>query len=152
MDYGEDLNFWGSTYYFHNDQEVNSIPYSLDLKDLGNTELLGSGLKTHGSEERGKVLRVESLRYMYLVKKLMIQRLDLQSLNDAKNLDETDYLITQILKQNESLYMLADKTYGELINYRSFQQHNNHYEFYQIIENFQLWTNRYIQPEVSTCI
>ena len=79
----------------------------------------------------------------------MIQGLDLQSLKDAKNLDDSDYLITQILKQNETLYMQADRTYGELVNYRSFQRHNtSYYEFYQIIENFQLWANRYIQQEV----
>ena len=154
MDYGEDLNFWGPSYYHNNEQDIssNSIPYRLDLKDLGkdlgNTDnLFGSGLKMNGADI-GKLLRVESLRYIYLVKKPMIQRLDLQSLKDAKNLDDTDYLITQMLKQNESLYMLADRTYGELVNYRRFQQHNNYYEFFQIIENFQLWTNRYIQPEV----
>ena len=154
MDYGEDLNFWGPSYYHNNEQDIssNSIPYRLDLKDLGkdlgNTDnLFGSGLKMNGADI-GKLLRVESLRYIYLVKKPMIQRLDLQSLKDAKNLDDTDYLITQMLKQNESLYMLADRTYGELVNYRSFQQRNSYYEFYQIIENFQLWANRYIQPEV----
>ena len=154
MDYGEDLNFWGPSYYHNNEQDIssNSIPYRLDLKDLGkdlgNTDnLFGSGLKMNGADI-GKLLRVESLRYIYLVKKPMIQSLDLQSLKDAKNLDDTDYLITQMLKQNESLYMLADRTYGELVNYRSFQQHNSYYEFHQIIENFQLWANRYIQPEV----
>ena len=155
IDYGEDLNFWGPTYYHNNDQEVNSdsIPYRLDLKDLGNNELFGSGLKMHGEKDIGKLLRVESLRYIYLVKKPMIKRLDLQSLKDAKNLDDTDYLITQKFKQNESLYMLADRTYGELVNYRSIQRHNTrYYEFYQIIENFQLWANRYIQQEVCLVV
>ena len=144
------MNFWGQTYYYNNNQEINSnsIPYRLDLKDLGNTKLFGLRLKMHGAEDAGTLLRVESLRYIYLLKKPMIQGLDLQSLKNAKNLDDADYLITQMLKQNKSLYMLADRTYGELVNYRSFQQRNGYYEFYQIIENFQLWANRYIQPEV----
>ena len=44
--------------------------------------------------------------------------------------------------------MQADRTYGEMLNYKSLLQHKSHHEFYQIIENFQLWANRYIQPEV----
>ena len=56
MDYGEDLNFWGPSYYHNNEQDVssNSIPYRLDLKDLGkdlgNTDLFGSGLKMNGAD------------------------------------------------------------------------------------------------------
>ena len=70
---------------------------------------------------------------------------------EAKDLDEIDFLISQELKQNVPLYMLADKTYGELVSYRIMTQELNHtsnFEFYRIIENFHLWTNRYIQPQV----
>ena len=118
---------------------------------MGTKKLFGSSiLKTHDTEFKGKILRVESLRYVYLVKKPMIQKLDLQSLKDAENLDDADYLISQMFKQYESLYMLADRTYGELVNYRMMQHHKSNYELYQIIENFHLWANRYIQPQVST--
>ena len=116
---------------------------------MGYTTRKRLGLKVYSAEDVETLLRVESLRYIYLLKKPMIQGLDLQRLKDANNLDDSDYLITQILKQNETLYMQADKTYGELVNYRGFHRHNtSYYEFYQIIENFQLWANRYIQQEV----
>ena len=115
---------------------------------MGHTKPQRLGLKVYSVEDIKTLLRVESLRYIYLLKKPMIQGLDLQSLKEAKNLDDSDYLMTQILKQNETLYMLADRTYGEMVNYKSLQQHKSHHEFYQIIENFQLWANRYIQPEV----
>lgn len=72
-------------------------------------------------------------------------------LTEAKDLDEIDFLISQELKQNFPLYMLADITYGELVSHRIMTQDLNHtsnFEFYRIIENFHLWTNRYIQPQV----
>ena len=115
---------------------------------MGYTTRKRLGLKVYSAEDVETLLRVESLRYIYLLKKPMIQGLDLQSLKEAKNLDDSDYLITQILKQNETLYIQADRTYGEMLNYKSLQQHKSHHEFYQIIENFQLWANRYIQPRV----
>ena len=153
--YSEDLNFWGPSYYYSDDQDINrnSIPYRLELKDMGYTTRKRLGLKVYSAEDVETLLRVESLRYIYLLKEPMIKGLDLQSLKDAKNLDDSDYLITQILKQNETLYMQADRTYGELVNYRSIQRHNtSYYEFYQIIENFQLWANRYIQQEVCLVV
>ena len=80
----------------------------------------------------------------------MIKKLNLINLMEAKNLDEMDYFISQELKQNASLYLLADQTYGELVNYKMIEECKSNFEFFRIIENFHLWTKRYIQPQVSS--
>ena len=116
----------------------------LDLKENGNF-----GFNIGTSASIGKVLRVESLRYVFLVKKEMIKKLDLINLMEAENLDEMDYFISQELKQYAPLYLLADQTYGELVNYKMIEEHKSNFEFFRIIENFHLWTKRYIQPQVS---
>ena len=121
-----------------------SVTLLLDLKENGN---LGFHFETPNSI--GKVLRVESLRYIVLVKKEMIKKLNFTSLLEAENLDEMDYLISQELKQNAPLYLLVDQTYGELLNYKMIEEHKSNIEFFRIFENFNLWTKRYIQPQVG---
>ena len=128
-----------------------SIPSRLDMKDLGKFKSDSSLiLGTSSSIAVGKSLRVESLRYLYLVKKTILKEFNFHSLTKAKDLEEADYLISEELKQKTPLYMLADQTYGELVINRMIQKPTSHIEFHRIIENFHLWTNRYIQPEVST--
>ena len=122
----------------------HSVTLLLDLKENGN---LGFHFETPNSI--GKVLRVESLRYIFLVKKEMIRELNFTNLLEAENLDEMDYLISQELKQNAPLYLLVDQTYGELLNYKMIEEHKSNIEFFRIFENFNLWTKRYIQPQVS---
>ena len=114
------------------------------MKENGN---LGFHFETPDSI--GKVLRVESLRYIFLVKKEMIKNLNFTNLLEAENLDEMDYLISQDLKQNAPLYLLVDQTYGELLNYKMIEEHKSNIEFFRIFENFNLWTKRYIQPQVG---
>ena len=121
-----------------------SVTLLLDLKENGN---LGFHFETPNSI--GKVLRVESLRYIFLVKKEMIKKLNFTNLLEAENLDEMDYLISQELKQNAPLYLLVDQTYGELLNYKLIEEHKSNIEFFRIFENFNLWTKRYIQPQVG---
>ena len=122
----------------------HSVTLRLDLKANGN---LAFHFETPDSI--GKVLRVESLRYIFLVKKEMIKKLNFINLMEAEDLDEMDYLISQELKQNSPLYLLVDQTYGEIVNCRMFREHKRNFEFFRIFENFNLWTKRYIQPQVS---
>ena len=122
----------------------HSVTLLLDLKA---NENLGFHFET--SDSIGKVLRVESLRYIFLVKKEMIKKLNFTNLLEAENLDEMDYLISQELKQNAPLYLLVDQTYGELLNYKMIEEHKSNIEFFRIFENFNLWTKRYIQPQVG---
>ena len=121
----------------------HSVTLLLDLKA---NENLGFHFET--SDSIGKVLRVESLRYIFLVKKEMIKKLNFINLMEAEDLDEMDYLISQELKQNAPLYLLVDQTYGELLNYKMIEEHKSNIEFFRIFENFNLWTKRYIQPQV----
>ena len=107
-----------------------SVTLLLDLKANGN---LGFHFETPNSI--GKVLRVESLRYIFLVKKEMIKKLNFTNLLEAENLDEMDYLISQELKQNAPLYLLVDQTYGELLNYKMIEEHKSNIEFFRIFEN-----------------
>ena len=124
-------------------QAHKTIPYLLEFRDLRKTQTSDS------TTDVGKILRVESMRYVYLVKKSTIQKLNIHNLIKAKNMDEMDYLISHGLKQNVPLFMLADGIYGELVNYRMVQNDKRNLEFHRVIENFHLWTNRYIHPQVS---
>ena len=148
------LQFLPTFYRHSSNSHQQNIPYLLDFKDLGSqheqghiTTLIDDGINT----KVAKVLRAESLRYVYLVKKTAIRRLmDTEDLKKAKNLDEADYLISQGLKDSVPLMLLTSETSGELVNY---QVVKNQYQIYynsihRILENFHLWTNRYIQSEV----
>ena len=96
------------------------------------------------------VIRVESLRYIYLVKKSLIKQLNDDLLQDANNLDESDYLISQALKQISPLHLMIEESYGELINYKDIPESRKHIELYRFLENFNLWQRRYIQKIVSS--
>ena len=149
------LQFLPIFFYRHHSSNSNqqNIPYLLDFKDLGShhvqshiTTLMDNGVHA----KVAKVLRAESFRYIYLVKKTAIRRLDTEDLKKAKNLDEADYLISQGLKDSVPLMLLTSETSGELVNYQVVknQYQINYKSIHKILENFHLWTNRYIQSEV----
>ena len=148
------LQFLPTFYRHSSNSHQQNIPYLLDFKDLGSqheqghiTTLIDDGINT----KVAKVLRAESLRYVYLVKKTAIRRLmDTEDLKKAKNLDEADYLISQRLKNSVPLMILTGETSGELVNYQVVknQYHIYYKSIHRILENFHLWTNRYIQSEV----
>ena len=104
---------------------------------------------THGDLEISSLIRAESVRYVYLVKKSLIKILDFISLADVKNLDESDSLISQSLKQIAPLHLMVEESYGELINYGKLPENRKHVEIYRFLENFNLWQRRYIQKNVS---
>ena len=83
-------------------QAHKTIPYLLEFRDLRKTQTSDS------TTDVGKILRVESMRYVYLVKKSTIQKFNIHNIIEAKNMDEMDYLISHGLKQNVPLFMLAD--------------------------------------------
>ena len=151
------LQFLPIFYRHHSSNtQFQNIPYLLDYKDLGprsqNKQRHFSTIIDNGANAKvAKILRAESLRYVYLVKKTAIRRLmDTEDLKKAKNLDEADYLISQRLKDIVPLMILSGETSGELVNY---QVVKNQYQIYyksihRILENFHLWTKRYIQSEV----
>ena len=151
------LQFLPIFYRHHSSNtQYQNIPYLLDYKDLGprsqNKQRHFSTLLDNGANAKvAKVLRAESLRYVYLVKKTAIRRLmDTEDLKKAKNLDEADYLISQRLKDIVPLMILTGETSGELVNYQVVknQYHIYYKPIHRILENFHLWTNRYIQSEV----
>ena len=141
-------------YYRHHSTNSNqqSIPHLLDFKDLGSQHEQNhiTSLLDNSFAKVAKVLRVESFRYIYLVKNTALRRLDTEVIKKAKNLDEADYLISQGLKDGAPLMLLTGETSGELVNYQIVKnQHQINYKsIHRILENFHLWTNRYIQPKV----
>ena len=150
------LQFLPIFYRHHSSNtQFQNIPYLLDYKDLGprsqNKQRHVSTLVDNGANAKvAKILRAESLRYVYLVKKMAIGRLGSEVLKKAKNLDEADYLISQKLKNIAPLMLLTSETFGELVNYQvvKHQYQIDYKSIHRILENFHLWTNRYIQSEV----
>ena len=148
------LHFLPFFCYRHHSTNSNqqSIPHLLDFKDLGSQHEQNhiTSLMDNSFAKVAKVLRAESFRYIYLVKNTALRRLDTKILKKAKNLDEVDYLISQGLKDGAPLMLLTGETSGELVNYQIVKnQHQINYKsIHRILENFHLWTNRYIQPKV----
>ena len=95
------------------------------------------------------LIRAESIRYVYLVKKSLIKKLDYSILADVKNLDESDYLISQSLKKIAPLHLMVEESYGELINYGKLPENRKYVEIYRFLENFNLWQRRYAQRNVN---
>ena len=104
---------------------------------------------SQGAQDICCLIRAESIRYVYLVKKSMIKKLDYSILAAVKNLDESDNLISQSLKQIAPLHLMVEESYGELINYGKLPENRKYVEIYRFLENFNLWQRRYIQKNVS---
>ena len=104
---------------------------------------------SHGDLDICCLIRAESIRYVYLVKKSLIKKLDYNILADVKNLDESDYLISQSLKKIAPLHLMVEESYGELINYGKLPENRKYVEIYRFLENFNLWQRRYTQRNVN---
>ena len=83
------------------------------------------------------------------IKVRVTEQLDYSILADVKNLDESDYLISQSLKQIAPLHLMVEESYGELINYDKLPENRKYIEIYRFLENFNLWQRRYTQRNVN---
>ena len=99
------------------------------------------------SRKSNCLIRVESLRYAFLVKKLYMQKISEDILINFMNLDEADYFISQKIKIITPLFIMLDGNPADLVNYRTVLKDK---ELFRIIENFNLWERRYLQSQVCT--
>ena len=58
--------------------------------------------------------------------------------------------LSQELKKVASLYLMNDKSYGQIVNAREIPNNAKTPELYRMLENHQLWQNRYISSKVRT--
>ena len=99
------------------------------------------------SRKSNCLIRAESLRYAFLVKKSYMQEISEDILIDFPNLDEADYYISQKLKSITPLFIMLDGNPADLVNYKAVSKDK---ELFRIIENFNLWERRYLQSQVRT--
>ena len=98
------------------------------------------------------MIRVESLRSLFLVKKKIIQKINLEKLTQISNLTGFNNLMSEELKKLAPMKMLTDKNYGQLVNLLNFPTDSKTPELLRTFENFALWEKRYILPSATTHI
>ena len=93
-------------------------------------------------------IRAESLRYIYMVKKETLEKLDLseKDFEQMGNYNQLDFLFSTQLKKNTSLRMILDETYGRIVSMKNVPIGKERPELYRMFENGQLWEERYIEP------
>ena len=143
----EDKNFWMPFF-----ESANSGP-----DNNGNLEALNAAMSEANNlhlkvmdEKYCCFIRAESLRYIYMVKKEAIDKLDLSKydLEQMGNYNQLDLLLSRQLKQNTSLRMIVDETYGQIVSMKNVLIRKETPELYRMFENGQLWEERYIEPIV----
>ena len=95
-------------------------------------------------------IRAESLRYIYLVKKETLDKLDFSQneLEHVANYNQLDFILSRKLKKIKSLRMILDQTYGQIVSMKNVPNGKETPELYRMFENGQLWDKRYIKPMV----
>ena len=97
-----------------------------------------------------KIFRAEEIAYFFMVKRsVTLDQDESVLLENAKNEDDFDAKLIQILKRNTLLHVLVDKNYGQLVNTMHFPNGAAYPEFYRISQNHELWARKYIKAEVS---
>ena len=90
-------------------------------------------------------IMAESLTSYILTKKSAISQV-VNKLDSNLSIFST---LSQELKKVASLYLMNDKTYGQIVNPKEIPINAKTPELYRMLENHQLWQNRYISSKVS---
>ena len=64
------------------------------------------------------------------------------------SVEEFDSQLSYRLRKSNILYLVTDKTYGQLVDTTNFPKDAKHPELFRVFENFRLWQKRYILPKV----
>ena len=91
-------------------------------------------------------IMAESLTSYILTKKSAISEV-VNKLDPNMSIFST---LSQELKKVASLYLMNDKSYGQIVNAREIPINAKTPELYRMLENHQLWQNRYISSKVRT--
>ena len=103
---------------------------------------------------------VESVRYAYLVKTEFFPEQNYRSFFENSTLNGTDtdpnarvddifcYNLRNKVNFTTEIYILNDKTYGQLVNLNKIDEKRLRPELTRIMENHDLWERRYIQEKI----
>ena len=115
-------------------------------KPLTRSELTQNGLFKMEKDDTCCFIMAESLTSYILMKKSAISQV-VNKLDPNMSIFST---LSQELKKVASLYLMNDKTYGQIVNAKEIQISAKTPELYRMLENHQLWQNRYISSKVRT--
>ena len=143
----EDKNFWMPFF-----ESASSRP-----DKNGNLEALNAAMSEANNlhlkvmdEKYCCFIRAESLRYIYMVKKEALDKLDLSKYDFEQigDYNQLDLLLSRQLKKITSLRMIVDETHGQIVSMKNVLIRKETPELYRNFENGQLWEERYIEPIV----
>ena len=125
-------------------------------KEEGSTEIFNNIIKRKKCE---KEVEVRAVRYAYLVKIEVIPDMKYREMFENVNItkDKIDdngqadsiFSATLTNELNLPIYLINDKTYGQIVNIKDVAKDKLHPELTRIMENHDLWEKRYIQEKVS---
>ena len=125
-------------------------------KEEGSTEIFNNIIKRKKCE---KEIEVRAVRYAYLVKIEVIPDMKYREMFENVNItkDKIDdngqadsiFSATLTNELNLPIYLINDKTYGQIVNIKEIAEDKLHPELTRIMENHDLWEKRYIQEKVS---
>ena len=150
IDYNDASNFWsldkkpseGGFSVFDQDNQGN-----VKKMDHPKTIKKGKDPKVVDEDEECCLVNVEALKSIYLLKTSLISKVDFGILKQLKTLDSLEQKLMQELTGMAPLYLLIKEDYGEIVNLKAIQN-VKHPELFRIMENYNLWENRYIHPQV----
>ena len=92
-------------------------------------------------------IRAESVQKAYLVKRSLLQKLQL-----PHDLDDIDEILTSQAKKFTELIILTDKKRGQLVDMSGYFPNKKTPELFRLYENFELWSSRYINENIKNKI
>ena len=92
-------------------------------------------------------IRAESVEKAYLVKRSLLQKLQL-----PHDLDDIDEILTGQAKKFTELIILTDKKRGQLVDMSGYFPNKKTPELFRLYENFELWSSRYINENIKNKI
>ena len=96
------------------------------------------------------MVKAESLRYIFLIKKSLAAKISTKNLLDAQNDTHFDAILSKELKSKSFLQLITGKNYGQIVNMVNYPDKATQFpEFFRIFENHELWEKKYIKSNVS---
>merc|ERR1711971_509350 len=100
-----------------------------------------SKVENNFQPKRCCLVNAETINSFVLTKKSTIYKI----VDNLMNQEETFFtILSRELKKVSSLYVLNDKTYGQIINAKQIPTKTKTPELHRMLENHQLWEKRYI--------
>ena len=124
-------------------------------KEEESTETFNNIIKRKNCDNE---IQIRAVRYAYLVKTDILPDTNYREMFENVNVtkDKIDpngqadsfFSATVTNELNIPIYLINDKTYGQLVNMKGVPDDKLHPEITRIMENHDLWEKRYIQEQV----